>query len=583
MTATLYSKKKINRQPDESLDIQFFYIYFATKSRFVMDKLEQIYKSQYSYGKEIITPFGERFLTYADFIASGQPLRFIENYLIDNIYPVYANTHTEASFTGLQTTHFREEARQIIKDSVNANEEDALIFCGSGSTGAIDKIFHKVVQLFDNNIKPTTIFIGPYEHHSNVLPWRESTFELIETPITAEGTIDIEYLKIELEKRKDTHNLIGSFSAASNVTGVISPVDEINMILKKAGALAFWDFAGGAPYMKINMNPGGDLNKDAIFISPHKLVGGPGTPGILIVKKKLIERTKPAVAGGGTVQFVSKWGHGYIDDIEAREEGGTPEIIGAIRAGLAFKLKDEIGPERIEKIEDKYKKLAFSYFEKRPNIRILGGTDLERLSFFSLQIMQGDKLLHHNYVVALLNDLFGIQVRGGCSCAGPYGHDLLAIDQMVSSCYTELIASGKEGFKPGWFRFNLNYFVPEEEVEFILKAIDWIAQHGWKLIHLYEFEIQSGLWSHKHQPEIIIKRLNDSDIINYQPVLKGHSRKNPVIFSEYLDHANSIVNLLDSSKINQADSSLTFTKEDEDLRWFLIPQDLTKELQKVNR
>jgi selenocysteine lyase/cysteine desulfurase len=531
---------------------------------------ETIYQSQYSFGKKIETPFGSRYLTYADFIASGQPLRVIEEYIQDHVLPVYANTHTEASFTGLQTTHFREEARQIIKDSVNANDQDALIFYGSGSTGAIDKLFHKMIQLFSG--KPTTVFIGPYEHHSNVLPWRESEFELIEVPITEKGAIDIEFLQLELEKRQNTHQLIGSFSAASNVTGVLTPVDTINKLLKKYGALTLWDYAGGAPYMHIDMNPGGDLNKDAIFISPHKLVGGPGTPGLLIAKKSLLESTKPVVTGGGTVQFVSKWGHGYIEDIEAREEGGTPEIIGAIRAGLAFQLKEKVGARNIELQEEKFKSIAFEYFKQKKNIRVLGGTELDRLAFFSLQILHGDKLLHHNYIVALLNDLFGIQVRGGCSCAGPYGHDLLAINEETSMCYTDIIASGQEGFKPGWFRFNLNYFIPEEEVHFILQAINWIADHGWKLMHLYHFDVESGLWSHNNQNKIAVDRICNSFLSKNSTTKEPTCDKPLSVYDEYLEYANE---LLKNEKNESSLQELNFSEQDESLRWFVIPKDVT--------
>lgn len=537
-----------------------------------MDQLEFIYQNQYSFGKKINTPFGLRYITYADFIASGQVLHAIEQFMCQQVFPVYANTHTEASFTGSQTTHFREEARQIIKDSVNASQEDVLIFSGSGSTGAINKLFLKMLQRFEEDPKPTAVFIGPYEHHSNVLPWRESKFELIEVPINAKGGIDTDFLIRELEKKKTTHNLIGSFSAASNVTGIISPVDEINEILKSNGALAFWDFAGGAPYMHIDMNPGGLKNKDAIFISPHKLVGGPGTPGILIVKRSLFEGKKPVIPGGGTVQFVSKWSHGYINDIEAREEGGTPDIIGAIRAGLAFKLKSDIGTERIETIETQYIESALKRLHKHQNIRILGSLELKRLSFLSFHIRHNDKLLHHNFIVALLNDLFGIQARGGCSCAGPYGHDLLGIDEFTSTCYLHLIENGDEGFKPGWVRLNLNYFIPEQEVEFILQSIEWIADHGYKLLHIYAFEVESGLWRYRDfKPELAsLSTFKLSDAVSNSSPLK----KDMQTCMNYISEASEVAEKSWNTRDENSFQNFNFNQEEEEMRWFLVPQDL---------
>lgn len=538
-----------------------------------MNLLNRIYKSQYSYGTKINTPFGERYITYADFIASGQPLKIIEQSIHKLVLPVYANTHTEASFTGLQTTHFREEARQIIKNSLNATDDDAVIFCGSGSTAAINKLYLRLLNKYENSEKPVTVFIGPYEHHSNVLPWRESYFELVEIPMCSKGGINLEYLENELEKRKNTHHLIGSFSAASNVTGVLSPVDDINRLLKKYNALTFWDYAGGAPYMHIDMNPGEDLNKDAIFISAHKLVGGPGTPGILVVKKHLFDGVKPVVPGGGTVQFVSKWSHGYINDIEAREEGGTPAILGAIRAGLAFKLKEDVGVDLIESIEHKYINKVISELKDIENVKILGSLELDRLSFLAFHISHGDKLIHHNLVVALLNDLFGIQSRGGCSCAGPYGHDLLQIDEDTSNKYVGAIGGlGLEGFKPGWVRLNFNYFIPEAEVDFIINAIKWIAENGWKFLNDYSFEMHSGLWTHKSgvmstqklsNIEFMTIQHNDEELV-----------KPTTIFKSYINDANA---LSEAALINWKKSEkqeFNFTEDQKILQWFITAQDI---------
>ncbi len=538
-----------------------------------MELLREIYESQYSYGQKVQTAFGLKFLTYADFVASGQPLKIIEKTIENHILPVYANTHTEASFTGLQTTHFREEARQIIKDSVNATQDDAVIFCGSGSTSAIHKLYLSLLSSFDQSDKatPTTVFIGPYEHHSNVLPWRESPFELIEIPMAADGGIDLKVLEEELDKRKNSHRIIGSFSAASNVTGIISPVDKINEMIKERGGLAFWDYAGGAPYMKIDMNPGGNFNKDAVFISPHKFIGGPGTPGILVVKKKLFEGLKPVIPGGGTVQFVSKWSHGYINDIEAREEGGTPSILGAIRAGLVFKLKEEVGSDRIEQLEHNYISRAIEYFRDKEKVRILGSLELKRLSFLSFHIAHNGNLLHHNYIVALLNDLFGIQSRGGCSCAGPYGHDLLQIDEVTSNCYVGIIDEGEEGFKPGWVRLNFNYFIPEEEFIFLLNAIEWISEHGWKLLKEYHFEIESGLWQH-NSGRSEVKELGDLDMSG---ISKNIDCQKPTsIYTEYIELANGIVDKAVSDWDNVQGQQFTFSQHELELKWFSISDDV---------
>ena len=377
--------------------------------------IKKISTSVIGQNQLIKTPFGDKPLIYADYTASGRSLRFIEDYIANSVLPFYANTHTETSITGAQTTRLREEARDIIKQAINAKENDKVIFCGSGATSAINKLIdilglRNASQKFNNNQKPV-VFVGPYEHHSNELPWRESAAELVSIPLDSQGRIDIKALNEKLERYKDRPLKIGSFSAASNVTGVISDVPQITAVLKKHDALSFWDYAAAAPYMAIDMNAEHPI--DAVFISPHKFIGGPGTPGILAVKSSLLTNSVPANVGGGTVSYVTPEHHTFIADHERREEGGTPAIIESIRAGLVFKLQQQVGIEAIENRERQLVSKAMAFFDNIPEIEVLGDKEANRLSIFSLRFKHKNKDLHYGFITALLNDLFGIQVRGG--------------------------------------------------------------------------------------------------------------------------------------------------------------------------
>lgn len=484
-----------------------------------MRKWEEVRTQIIGRDTPVETPYGPRLLEYADFTASGRGFLPIERYM-QRLLEQYANTHTEDDTTGRVTSLRLAAAEELIKRRLHADEHYKIIAVGAGATGAITRL-QQILGVFlppatrdrlqrdgafstDNTHRPV-VFVGPYEHHSNEISWREGYAEVVEVDLDERGYLDIDDLAQKLsDSRWKGRQKIGSFSAASNVSGIITDVYEVARVLHRHGALAFFDFSAGAPYVRIDVHRDDESYFDGVFFSPHKYLGGPGSSGLLIIHDTIYRSDlPPSVSGGGTVVFVNMKDQDYVTDIEEREKAGTPGILQTIRAALAIDLQHELGIDRIQEREHELFDRAVKRIGRLENVEIIGDAPPEdRLAIFSFNLKNPEGYLHPRFVVRLLNDLFGIQARAGCSCAGPYGHRLLHIDPDTSERYRRYIRGGSSGIKPGWVRLNFHYLMSDEDFDFVCSAVEFVARFGAHFLGDYRFDLESGAWQHlKESPE----------------------------------------------------------------------------------
>ncbi|CAL8135090.1 unnamed protein product [Orchesella dallaii] len=566
--------------------------------------------------QEFFGPFGKRRCIYMDYTASGKSVSTIENFISEHILPNYANTHTTTTRTSLQTTLFRDESRNIIRKVVGATEEDEVIFCGSGATAAIHKLVH---HCRGSKMKPRKliVFVGSYEHHSNILPWREAAAKIIQVPLDIYGNLDIDFLHANLKRENERKSLkkkliVGCFSAGSNITGALTDDILITSIMHEYGGFAFWDYAAAAPHIKIRMNPSCGMigaKKDAIFFSGHKFLGGPQTPGVLVVKKHVLFNPVPHGVGGGTVLFSTRKNHQYLDAVHEREEGGTPDIIGSIRLGLVFRLRSAVGINLITKLEAQYCWKALQHWNTVPEIHILGSSHSPRLPIISFMIehLESGNFLHHNYVVALLNDLFGIQCRGGCMCAGPYAQQLLGINDSLAAAYESVLQNSLKNktidkcnqnheigslLKPGFVRLAFSYHSSEAEVDFVIKAVEMIAKEGWKLLPLYHMSPKTSSFTVRGKKAPNTMSLANFDACLYlstlnlsptpPPSTSSHLETDPIMdFIIILDEAASIFqdteNLFYTGQSVQDEYEEVLNRpEILAIKWFMTPMESFK-------
>lgn len=466
---------------------------------------QQFRKNIIGIDQEFESPFGKKKIIYTDWTASGRLYRPIEEKMINQFGPFVANTHTETTVSGTAMTMAYHEAKHIIKKHVNATDDDILINTGTGMTGVVNK-FQRILGLkIPENLKQYTnipkeikpiVFISHMEHHSNQTSWLETTADVVVIPADKNGLFSIENLKILLEKYQDRSFKIASITSCSNVTGIKTPYHEVAKLMHQNNGVCFVDFACSGPYVPINMHPQDPKSYlDAIFFSPHKFLGGPGTSGVLIFNKNLYKNSIPDCPGGGTVSWTNPWGeHKYIDNIEDREDGGTPGFLQVIKTALAIQLKEKMGVANILKREHELVEYVFEALNFNPNVVILAQEHQDRLGVISFYV----KDLHFNLGVKMLNDKFGIQTRGGCSCAGTYGHYLLHVDQETSNNLVCQITSGDLINKPGWIRMSIHPTTTTQEIEFVCQSINDLANHHQEWEKDYQYNNKTNEFIHKN-------------------------------------------------------------------------------------
>ena len=456
------------------------------------------------YHKTFESPYGKKRIIYADWIASGRLYKPIEDKIRNVFGPLVGNTHSESSETGTSMTHAYHQAHEIIKKHCNSSKDDVIITAGSGMTGLICK-FQRLLGLkipeqlndyfkFSEELRPV-VFVTHMEHHSNHTTWLETIADVIVISPTEEGLVNFEDLERKLIQYKNRQLKIGAFTACSNVTGIELPVHKLAKIVHKYGGYCFFDFACSAPYVKIDMHPSDPGEKlDAIFFSPHKFLGGPGSSGVMIFDSQLYKNKVPDQPGGGTVDWTNPWGqHKFVSSIEAREDGGTPAFLQAIKAALCIKLKEEMEIEKMREREEELVSTAFKELSKIPGLNILAPHIKNRLGAISFYVED----IHYNLIVKLLNDRYGVQTRGGCSCAGTYGHYLLHVDPQRSKLITDKIDQGDLSEKPGWVRMSIHPTMTKEDLYLIIKALREIVENIDVLQTEYTYDVNKNEFFHK--------------------------------------------------------------------------------------
>ena len=475
-----------------------------------MTKLEAYFDS---YRKEIVgidqqfnSPFGNKKIIYADWIASGRLYYPIEKQITNVFGPLVGNTHSETSETGALMTHAYHQAHQIIKTHVNAGPNDIIITAGSGMTAVINKFQRMLGLKYCGKVNHTgcisqrerpVVFITHMEHHSNHTSWYETNADVVIIDPDENLQVSTENLRKKLEEYKNRPFKIGSFTACSNVTGIRTPYYEMAQIMHEYGGVVFIDFAASAPYDQMNMHPADPMQKlDAIMFSPHKFLGGPGSSGVLVFDQSMYHNSVPDQPGGGTVDWTNPWGeYKYVDNIELREDGGTPGFLQTIRTALCIRLKEKMGLENIHRRENELLKIAFEGLDSIPEVKIMDNKHRDRLGIISFYVVK----IHYNLLVKLLNDLYGIQVRGGCACAGTYGHILLEVSHELSEEITHRIDQGDLSLKPGWVRWSLHQTMTNKEIEIFIYALKDIVSNHEEYAANYTYFPKENIYRHRNE------------------------------------------------------------------------------------